>query len=404
MPRRELPAGYITAGEAASMLKVSDAMLSIYVRQDKLKRYGPENRKHKFYKLAEVQKLAADEKSFFEPLPASVNARFMPATTDDMNGVYQIAAKLFQSVIPISAARRQEWMSVEPRGHYVVKKDDGTIVAYVHFVALDDELINRYMRGEVYGKQITAQDVRNLEPGRPRACIVPSIASDPELADDLRSSYISVLLRGVFRDLVELGKQGIIIPRMYAWTEWNDGIAICAKMGMQPWSPPVKKPGESRRYNYWLDVLNSPISLLQPYQQAVQEWQARQETPELQIALSNNAPAQNRIVARSDTESDTTPGRQKATDSIAHNQATQEQTQLPDGLISWWSFADVHHIAHSTISKAVKTGRLASVRGEWRAGRALVKEALDAPGRRQFWELYHSNPHFQACPDCPHEQ
>ncbi len=67
MPRKQPPPGYITAGEAARILQVTDAMLTIYVRQGKLKRYGPETRKHKFYKLSEVEKLAEADRAFFEP-------------------------------------------------------------------------------------------------------------------------------------------------------------------------------------------------------------------------------------------------------------------------------------------------------------------------------------------------
>lgn len=78
------------------------------------------------------------------------------------------------------------------------------------------------------------------------------------------------------------------------------------------------------------------------------------------------------------------------------------ESDLPGGLVSWRSFAILHQINESTVYKAIHTGRLAIVEGEWRMGKVLVKGALDAPGRAKFYELYHDNPHFHPCPECPH--
>ena len=279
MPRQKPPPGYLYLKDATELLnergvKVGSTMLYKYVLAGRLARYGAESRKQKYYSIEELEKLAAEELAFHQAQEKeNTAAMFARAIPEDMHGVFAIAQKLFQSVIPISAERRQEWMQTEPRGHYVVKKQDGTIVAYVHFLALSDLLIERYMRGEIYGKQLTASDVLPLVPGRPLSCIIPSIASDPEIKKEIRSNYMGVLFRGIARELTQLGQQGIWISKMYAWTEWNDGIELCAKMGMEPWSPPVKQKDGPRRYNYWLDVLHSPMPLLAGYQRALQEWQ-----------------------------------------------------------------------------------------------------------------------------------
>lgn len=87
----------------------------------------------------------------------------------------------------------------------------------------------------------------------------------------------------------------------------------------------------------------------------------------------------------------------------AQNRVSDAKSGLPSGLVSWRSFADLHGMAQTTVHKAIGHGRLPIVRGQWRVGKALVKEALDAPGRALFYTLWHQNPHFQACPDCPHE-
>jgi excisionase family DNA binding protein len=81
-------------------------------------------------------------------------------------------------------------------------------------------------------------------------------------------------------------------------------------------------------------------------------------------------------------------------------------TALPDGLVSWRSFATLHGLdekKHTAIQNAVNDGRLPVVRGHWREGKALVRQALDEAGRAKFYDLYHDRADFQRCPQCPHE-
>lgn len=85
--------------------------------------------------------------------------------------------------------------------------------------------------------------------------------------------------------------------------------------------------------------------------------------------------------------------------------ATRERSQgdtLPPELVSYPQFARLHTIGVSTTQKAIESGRLQAVHGEWKQGRAIVKTALDASGRQRFYELYHENEHFTACDACPH--
>lgn len=76
---------------------------------------------------------------------------------------------------------------------------------------------------------------------------------------------------------------------------------------------------------------------------------------------------------------------------------------LPPGLVGWRQFADAHNIAQSTVQRAVESGRLPVVCGEWKRGRAIVKQALDAEGQRAFIALYaESYPGFKVCcSSCP---
>ncbi len=270
MARRQPPEGYITSHDAAERIGVSDGMLSLYVKQGKLQRYGPETRKYKFYKVSEVEALAQSENAFFEKgriIPREVDAVFSPATHADMDALYAMAVKLFPHTA--SAEHRRSWLTKEPRGHYVVKrKSDGAVVAYLYLLALQHDLIVRYMHGEVRNIHITSEDVLNFVPGVPVEIILGGIASDPDVVEeDTRAGYVAVLLRGVRKDLERLGHEGITITRMYAYSETESGIAMCARLGMSQWEEP-----RGKRCTFQMDIASSNASIMRTYNHALTQW------------------------------------------------------------------------------------------------------------------------------------
>lgn len=82
---------------------------------------------------------------------------------------------------------------------------------------------------------------------------------------------------------------------------------------------------------------------------------------------------------------------------------SDEVIYLTPELVAWRKFARLHGIAETTVDKAIKSGRLPTVAGEWHIGRTIYREGLDAAGRHAFYEQYHTNERFTPCPDCPHE-
>jgi excisionase family DNA binding protein len=76
---------------------------------------------------------------------------------------------------------------------------------------------------------------------------------------------------------------------------------------------------------------------------------------------------------------------------------------LPRGLTPWRAFSRQHGIAETTAQKAIASGRLQIVEGEWKAGNTRALGALDPAGQALFFQLYHDNPNFLTCPQCPHE-
>jgi len=299
MPRKQPPGGYITAGEAARMLQVTDAMLTKYVKQGRLRRYGPEERKHKFYKLSEVQAIVDADRAFFEAgeetVAETTDAVFALAAPEDEDGVYQLATRLFgQAAGP---DQRRAWLAKEPRGHYIVKRRDGKIVASLYFLPIRHERLLAYMRDEIRARDLTADDVEPYVPGQIRECIIGSIASDPDSDQETRSNYVAVLLRGVQADLEWLGRAGVAISSVYAWSETPEGIAMCLRLGMQQWTPP-----QNGRMTFYLDIASSGPFVLQGYKRGFAEWQ--REHPDVRSLVPITANLEEGLVFRKATVRD----------------------------------------------------------------------------------------------------
>lgn len=282
------------------MLQVTDAMLSKYVKQGRLGRYGPEERKHKFYKLSEVQAIIDADKAFFEAGKDSAqdsqyDAVFALATPQDVEGVYQLATRLFGRAA--DPDQRRSWLAKEPRGHFVVKRRDGTIVATLYFLPVKRERLLAYMRDEIRARDITADDIEPFAPGQVRECIVGSIASDLDADSERRAHYVAVLLRGVRANLEELGREGVAISRVYAWSETPEGIAMCLRLDMQQWAPP-----RNGRMTFYLDVVSSDAFILQKYRQGFAAWQ--QGHPDVQSLVPISAGLEEGLVFRKATPAD----------------------------------------------------------------------------------------------------
>ncbi len=76
---------------------------------------------------------------------------------------------------------------------------------------------------------------------------------------------------------------------------------------------------------------------------------------------------------------------------------------LPDGLVNWRTFAELHHIPERTVRFMIDKGRLTLVEGKWKRDNYYIRSALDATGRRRFFELWGTREDFRPCPQCPHD-
>lgn len=284
MPRKPIPEGYLTSAQAAQVLDCSVGMVYNYERAGQLHKKIPPGRKQGFFVKSEVEALAAGLSEFFDipqpegEEPQKGNLVFSQATVDDMEGVYKVAASLFDTTT--SAEARKPLIKRCPAGNYVLKRN-GKVVAYIHIQPLKHEQLMAFMRGEIRGKDITADDLDCFETGKTVECLIKSIGATKLIGttEETRRAnqliYLRRLLRGTALEIAKLGRRGVIISKIYATSETPTGIAMGFSAKMEQYS----KPLGMGRFRFVLDVEKSDLPLLRPYKKSLAEWNRQQASP-----------------------------------------------------------------------------------------------------------------------------
>jgi hypothetical protein len=140
-------------------------------------------------------------------------------------------------------------------------------LAYIHLLPLRPDRLRAFLHGEIRGWQITADDLDPFEPGKEVDVLLTSIGATRAFGEEKSLHYAQHLLRGTRRALAELGRQGIIIRKIYATSETKTGINLAMHANMKTiWRVSAK------RYAFELDVASSDFSLLKPYREAIAGW------------------------------------------------------------------------------------------------------------------------------------
>jgi len=274
--RREPPPGYLTATQAGELLGPN--RLYKLIKDNRLHRKAPPGYKHGYYLMSEVQAIIDAETAFYT---ASENQEtstklseklkghtleFAQATADDTEGIHEVASKLFPHTT--SADTRKPLIAACPVGNYVVK-DNGQIVAYIHIQPLKHDRLMAFIKGEIRGWQLTADDLDCFGPGKTVEVLIKSIGSYHE-DNNIRLAYMQRLLNGTMREIAKLGQQGVVLTKIYATSDTPTGIAMSIHAKMRPLG--AMKGSDGKRFAFELDVAESNLPLLRDYKQALAEW------------------------------------------------------------------------------------------------------------------------------------
>ncbi len=280
--RRQPPSGYLTATQVGELLG-PNRMYKL-IKDDRLHRRMPPGYKHGYYLESEVQAIIDAEKAFYtgspdQEVPTKLSEKlkghtleFAQATIDDMEGIYEVASKLFPHTT--SADARKPLVARCPIGNYVVK-DNRQIVAYIHIQPLKHDRLMAFIRGEIRGWQLTADDLDCFEPGKTVEVLIKSVGSYHE-DNNIRLAYMQRLLNGTMREIAKLGQQGVVITKIYATSDTPTGIAMSIHAKMRPLG--AMKGSDGKRFAFELDVAESDLPLLRDYKQALAEWKQSHKT------------------------------------------------------------------------------------------------------------------------------
>lgn len=281
MPRLNPAPGYVTAKEATEMLNISDATLSTYVKNGWLKRYGPAERKHKFYKLSEVKALIASRNTFDEYqewIPATLSV----AMPEDMATIADIDEKTFNAKEAKEEPRDVyikwiketylSWMNKNPEIFFTLRNKQDKIVGFAALLPMKKDTMDRFIKGEIRMSDISPDDVELFEPEKPLHVYIIALCIDPLYRAAIKHKYGAGMIRGLFAFFLDLAQKGVEIETITARNQKNkpDGKNLLQKMGI----PQLRSP-DPDMYLFSVKVADSGYPDLIEYSNTLAAWKQK---------------------------------------------------------------------------------------------------------------------------------
>jgi hypothetical protein len=269
MPRLQPPDGYITATDATKRLNVSDAMLSIYVKEGKLHRYGPSDRQHKFYKISELDAFIEARQTFEEEevykrgqWRENETSTFRQALPEDLDAIIAMSERAYpEEGLPLRTTW-EGWMRKEPESFQVLVNQQNVIVGYSTILVMPPTTLDAFIRDALPVDEIGPEKLDVFRPGEPLHLYAMSLVIDPQYPKRKKHEYGSRLIHGVFSFFLDLAERGIEIETITARSHTRDGIRIMKRLGLPLVKSPVPRPN---RYLFVVKVSESGLPLFERY-------------------------------------------------------------------------------------------------------------------------------------------
>ena len=152
-------------------------------------------------------------------------------TERDIRDVVMLDAMAYDDIYRVSAARCEEWFSVNP-DIYVMARDEtqGRIIAYVNISPVTDDCYDRIKRGDFIDSAITADMILSYDMPFPYSVYFSSIVIHP----DYRNSEVFMeLFNAIVEKFIALGEHDVFVRRMLADAVSGDGEKFCKLFGMK---------------------------------------------------------------------------------------------------------------------------------------------------------------------------
>lgn len=381
---------YVHWSEGARLLNLKRPAFFYLVRTGQIKAEPGRAPRDGRYNLADIQAIArrrqeGRQRKPYKQRPAPVLLDWL--APEDIPAILRLDQLVFNELDLASAQRYMEWSEKNPQlamCAFNPKSNRQEMLAYVAALPLDESVILQIMRDERPETSITKEEIQSYDAPGAYTLLANSAVCLPEHPD---------LLYRVLARMIEAWVERYperFVTRIYAqsWSERGDQLIQHFFMS----------PRYDLASNAFMLDLARPGSarMIQRFQRALAQKAPLPEelTVPYAPALLSSSPQPPRQLQPQ--ERHTQPRREAS-------EKQEDIIWLTPDLVAWRSFARAHGIHENTVGKAIKSGRLPSVAGEWHIGRTIYREALDAAGRAAFWQQYHEHRSFTPCSACPHE-
>lgn len=275
MTRGQPPEGWLTASDAKKKLgNITDGKLRTLIGkgEGKIEHLIPAGSKIGFYRETDVTTLVHkwNKEALASGNPTLPGAHFDVATKADMPEIVQILIKIWGG--SDTSAKRNAWLDRNPESAFVVRSH-GKIRGCIFILPLSEEKAWQMVtmdRNQNTGV-IQIDDILPFEVGKPTNLFLLSMAaSDIGIGEVNKRKWGSVIVRGLFNHIVDLGRRGIPINLIVGRSDSKDGINLMRHIGFTE----IEPSGGNR--NFIIDVKTSGIDFCMKHKAAYAEWQKKQ--------------------------------------------------------------------------------------------------------------------------------
>ncbi|SRR6266487_945589 len=222
---------YLKAEKALEILKMTYSGLRNQVIIGNIKKDFPPGRRQAYYRKKDVEDLA-EAMGLIELYktvePAGKPLIRLARGKEDLQETVQIARQHFGDNA-YGIEKRMEWFKKIPNGDYVLEHD-GVIVGYFSMQGIKPETIEQIFNRRS-GASVQLEDMEPIEPGKPLDIHISGIGVKTGLSRKDAKKYGLDLISGMLKQLIELGRQGIEIHRIWAKSSTVPGIKLSRDLG-----------------------------------------------------------------------------------------------------------------------------------------------------------------------------
>ena len=223
---------YYKAQKAQEILGMTYSALRNQVNAGNVKSVTPPGRRQAVYRAEDVNGLAnaiGSVTATYKATPPTSRPIIEVAKDEqDIKETVQIARQNFGDNA-YDLDRRMSWFRIVPNGDYVLRHDN-VIVGYFSIQPIKQDAVNEIFRHKT-GRGVKLDDLEPMVPGRSLEVHISAIAVKKGISRQDARDYGIDLVKGMFSTLVELGKQGIQVDKIWAKSSTVPGIKLCRGLG-----------------------------------------------------------------------------------------------------------------------------------------------------------------------------